>query len=278
MELSLGLSPCPNDTYIFYALLHKAIDTEGITFIPHFADVEELNHKAEHEEFDVTKISYHAFLYLTASYHLLDSGGALGRACGPLLIAREPMSITKRCKVAVPGIKTTANFLLDYYLPNGVNKEVLRFDQIESAVSSGQVDAGVIIHENRFTYLDHGLVSLQDLGQHWEESTGCPIPLGGIVAHHLIPVEIRSVINRLIFRSLTYAHEHRDEVIPFVRHHAQEMQDEVMWQHIELYVNEFSLSLGTEGQRAVCKLFDTAVKLGRIPAYESPFADRSHSS
>ena len=273
MEFSLGLSPCPNDTYIFYGLLHQSIDTLGLSFRPHFADVAELNSMAYQKKLDVTKISYNAFLDLTDSHVLLNAGGALGRSCGPLLIAAEPLAAEdlKAKRIAIPGEKTTANFLLDYYLPEDLQKVTMRFDQIEDAILSKKVDAGVIIHENRFTYSQRGLVAIQDLGLHWEKSTGCPIPLGGIIAKRSIDLNVLRTVDRLIAASLTYAHDHRAEVLPFVRQYAQEMEESVIWQHIDLYVNEFSQDLGSDGRKAIDQLFTVAQQRKRIKAYRSPF-------
>ena len=273
MKLSLGLSPCPNDTYIFYALLHQSIDTQGITFEPHFADVSELNRMAYQGVLDITKISYNAFLDLTQSHVLLDAGGALGRGCGPLLIAKEELnrSTLQEKSIAIPGEKTTANFLLSYYLNRDVNKIVLPFDQIEDAVLNGAVDAGVIIHENRFTYAQRGLVALEDLGTHWEHTTGSPIPLGGIIGKRTIENPTLKRVDELIRASLCYAHQHRSEILPFVRTHAQEMEESVIWQHIDLSVNKFSAGLGPEGRDAINTLFTVAKETGRIDTYQYPF-------
>ncbi|NND05585.1 MAG: 1,4-dihydroxy-6-naphthoate synthase, partial [Saprospiraceae bacterium] len=263
----------PNDTYIFYALLHQSIDTLGITFEPYFADIAELNRMAYERELDITKISYNALLDLTQSHVLLDAGGALGRGCGPLLIAKQEMDVPSlhEKSIAIPGEKTTANFLLNYYLRDDVDKIILPFDQIEDAVLSGDVDAGVIIHENRFTYAQRGLIALQDLGSHWELTTGSPIPLGGIIGKRTIENATLKRVDELIKASLSYAHQHRSEILPFIRSHAQEMEESVIWQHVELYVNNFSAGLGVEGRDAINTLYRVAKETGRISTYQSPF-------
>ncbi len=253
MSLSIGFSPCPNDTYIFYALVHGAIDTGGLDFHPLLADVQELNEMALHGQLDITKISFHAFRQLTDQYVLLDSGSALGNDCGPILIAAEalrPEDLDGK-RVAIPGEHTTAHFLLDYFLPVSVEKHFMLFSEIEPAVAAGEVDAGVIIHENRFTFRDRGLVEVQDLGAYWEQKSGHPIPLGGILGHRRLPHDVLTKVEKLIRQSIEYAHQHPEEVIPYVRQYAQEMTEPVMWQHIRLYVNPYSLSLGDKGRRAI---------------------------
>ncbi|MBK8503938.1 MAG: 1,4-dihydroxy-6-naphthoate synthase [Saprospiraceae bacterium] len=268
MKLSLGFSPCPNDTFIFYALLHQKVDTGALQFEPFIADVEELNQKAVHSDLSITKISFNAYLNLTGQYVLLDSGAALGRNCGPLLITKVPMAVLDLAgkTVAIPGEKTTANFLLDTFLPVPVTKKVFLFNEIEQKLLDGEVDAGVIIHENRFTYSERGLHLIQDLGSHWESKTGHPIPLGGIIAQRSIPDDIRRKISTAIRQSINYAWSHPEEVMEFVSQYAQEMEPKVMRQHIALYVNDFSAHLGLEGRAAVTHFFAEGVKQGRIPA------------
>jgi 1,4-dihydroxy-6-naphthoate synthase len=267
MKLSLGFSPCPNDTFIFYALLHQKVDTGNLRFEPFITDVEELNQKATHADLSITKISFNAYLDLTAQYVLLDSGAALGRNCGPLLIAKVPMTAAELegKTIAIPGAKTTAHFLLDTYLPVPVRKKVCVFNEIEQKLLDGEVDAGVIIHENRFTYFARGLHLIQDLGTFWEHKTGYPIPLGGIIAQRNLPDEILGKINKAICQSIDYAWKHPEEVMKFVSQYAQEMEPNVMQQHIDLYVNDFSAHLGTEGRAAVTHFFAEGVKQGRIP-------------
>ncbi len=267
MELTIGFSPCPNDTFIFDALIHQKVDTEGLQFRPHLADVEELNRLAFQGTLPITKLSYHALGHLIDRYALLESGSALGRNCGPLLIARTPLEASQLAdaKVAIPGKYTTANFLFSLAYPQVVQKEELLFSEIEQVVVDGRADAGVIIHENRFTYQNKGLVKIRDLGEYWESTTGYPIPLGGIVVRRDLPRDIQHTIDRVLRRSVTYAQEHPEASRTYVRAHAQEMDEAVMYAHIDLYVNEFTRQLGTEGREAVLHLFKEAQQKGIIP-------------
>jgi len=281
MTLTLGFSPCPNDTFIFDALLHQKIDTEGLHFKAHIDDVEALNQLAFQNKLDISKLSYHAYAYVVDNYVLLDAGSALGNNCGPLLIARQAISEADiaDCRIAIPGRYTTANFLLGLAFPEAQHKEELLFSQIEDAVLNGDFDAGLIIHENRFTYQEKGLVKLMDLGEFWEERTGHPIPLGGIAANRRLPVEIQQKINRVMRRSVAYAQEHPGDTFEFVRQHAQEMNREVMYQHIGLYVNDFTRDLGSVGRQAVRQLFDMAVRRELIPPIQKPiFLGRSQKA
>jgi len=275
MILTLGFSPCPNDCFMFDAIVNRRIDLEGLEFSVRMADVEALNQAAFAGQIDVTKLSYHAFAYCTGSYLLLDAGSALGRNCGPLLISRRPIAPAEvdagALRIAIPGKYTTANFLLGLAFPNARNKTELLFSEIEAAVASGEYDAGLIIHENRFTYADKGLRKIVDLGEFWETETGAPIPLGGIVAKRSLPREVQDAVNRVLRRSVEYAFAHRGASLPFVRAHAQEMSEEVMYKHIDLYVNEYSIDLGPEGRRAVELLFERAAATGVIPAPEHGF-------
>jgi len=257
MQLSLAISPCPNDTFIFDALVNNKIDTKGFSFDLHLADVEELNQSAFNNQFDITKLSYHALSNCLGNYDLLDAGSALGRNCGPLLISRLPYEKNDLIGkiIAIPGEWTTANFLLTYFdIPKIEIKEYL-FSDIEAAIKTGQVDAGVIIHENRFTYADRGFRLVQDLGAYWELKSGYPIPLGGIAIKKNLDQEVKQSVNSLIFESLQYAMSTRGELPPFVLSNAQEMEETVMRKHIDLYVNKFSLSLGEEGFAAIIELF-----------------------
>ncbi|MBX2872314.1 MAG: 1,4-dihydroxy-6-naphthoate synthase [Saprospiraceae bacterium] len=269
MKLSLGFSPCPNDTFIFDAMIHGKIDTEGLDFKVILGDVEELNQSAFRGDLDITKLSFHAFAHLVDTYCLLDAGSALGRNCGPLLIAKAPMnpSEIESGKIAIPGKYTTANFLLSLAYPNVSQKIETLFSDIEGAVLNGQVDAGLIIHENRFTYQEKGLVKLLDLGEYWESTTSMPIPLGGIVVHRKLDPDIQETVNRVLQRSVEYAFANPKSALPYIRQHAQEMEEEVMYAHIDLYVNDFSRDLGREGKEAVQYLFDKATQLGHIPAH-----------
>ena len=273
MQLSLGFSPCPNDTFIFDALLHGKVDTEGLEFIPFIADVEALNQRAFAGDIAVTKLSYHAFAHLTEQYALLDAGSALGNNCGPLLVAKTTLdrAAIDHARIAIPGKMTTANFLLSLAYPAARNKQETLFSDIENAVLSGRADAGLLIHENRFTYEDLGLVKLLDLGEYWETTTGLPIPLGGIVVHRDLPTDVQQQVNRVLRRSVAYAFEHPEDVMPFVRQHAQAMDEAVMKAHIDLYVSHYTLDLGEAGRTAVHQMFSLAREQGVIPAYREDF-------
>jgi 1,4-dihydroxy-6-naphthoate synthase len=269
MKLSLGFSPCPNDCFMFDAIIHQRIDLEGLEFSVRMADVEALNKAAFAGEADVTKLSYHAYAYCAGNYVLLDAGSALGRNCGPLLISRRPIAKEEvaagRLEIAIPGTYTTANFLLGLAFPAATHKTELVFSAIESALLNDEYDAGLIIHENRFTYEAKGLKKIIDLGEFWEVETGAPIPLGGIVVNRSLPDEVKHTVNRVLRRSVEYAFANRAASLPYVRAHAQEMSEEVMYRHIDLYVNEYSVDLGTEGRRAVELLFERARATGLIP-------------
>jgi 1,4-dihydroxy-6-naphthoate synthase len=272
MRLTLAFSPCPNDCFMFDAVVNRRIDLEGLDFDVRLADVEALNKAAFAGEVDVTKLSYHAYAYCAGNYVLLDAGSALGRNCGPLLISKRPISpeevASGSLRIAIPGKYTTANFLLGLAFPNARDKTELLFSDIEGAVLDGRSDAGLIIHENRFTYAAKGLTKIVDLGEFWESETGAPIPLGGIVVRRSLPEDVRQAVNRIVRRSVEYAFAHRAASLPFVREHAQEMSEQVMYQHIDLYVNEYSVDLGPEGRRAVELLFEKARALGVIPPIE----------
>jgi 1,4-dihydroxy-6-naphthoate synthase len=267
MKLSLGFSPCPNDTFIFDALIHQKIDTEGLTFEVIFDDVETLNQKAFNTHLDITKLSYHAYAYAINNYVLLNSGSALGFGVGPLLIAKDPQNLdNKELLVGIPGKYTTANFLLSLAFPHLQNKKELVFSDIEQQLLNNQLDMGLIIHENRFTYQDKGLHKIIDLGEYWEQETNCAIPLGGIVMKRSLPKEIQHKVDRLIKKSVEYAFANPKSALPFIKQHAQEMDEKVMYQHIDLYVNKFSLDLGVEGKKAINTLFDKALAQQIIPA------------
>jgi 1,4-dihydroxy-6-naphthoate synthase len=265
MRFSLGFSPCPNDTFIFDALVNKKMNLEdpGIEFDVFLEDVETLNEWALQGRLDISKISYGVLPLVLGQYMLLDAGGALGKGVGPLLISRKPMALTAidDCTIAIPGRQTTAHLLFSLACPHAHRKEFMVFSAIEEAVASGAVDCGVIIHENRFTYEQKGLVKLMDLGEFWEETTGAPIPLGGIVVRRDLNAEDAKKINLLIRKSLEYAFARLPQLPEFVREHAQEMDESVMRQHIDLYVNEHSLSLGEDGERAVRTLLQTYARV-----------------
>lgn len=267
MRLTLGFSTCPNDTFIFDAMVHGRIDTEGIEFELVMTDVEELNRHAFAAEIDITKISYHAYAYIADSYLLLNSGSALGFQNGPLLISKYKVypDEIKNLKIAIPGKYTTANLLLSIAYPDHKNKKEYLFSDIEDVVLSGEMDAGLIIHENRFTYQQKGLKKVVDLGEFWETKTGMAIPLGGIVVNRKLPKEIQQKVDRIMKRSVEFAFENPKVSYPFVKHHAQAMDDKVMQSHIELYVNEFTRDLGIDGRKAVETLYREATVSGVIP-------------
>lgn len=264
--LSLGLSPCPNDTFIFDALLNQRLDVGDLQFSTILTDVEELNQLAFRNELDITKVSYHAFLHLTDTYQLLSSGSAIGFECGPLLVAKKDYTAEeiKSLRVAIPGKNTTANLLLDYAFPGIHNKIEMQFSSIEQAVLEGSADVGLIIHESRFTYHEKGLIKIEDLGEFWQNRTGCPIPLGGIIIKKNLPSEIKIKFSEALKKSVSFAFENPDISADFVKKHAQEMDDEVIKKHIALYVNEFSLDLGIIGRKAINMLFEYAKNAGKI--------------
>ncbi|MFN8283940.1 MAG: 1,4-dihydroxy-6-naphthoate synthase [Chitinophagales bacterium] len=275
-KLTLGFSPCPNDTFIFDAMIHHKIDTEGLEFDIHFADVEQLNQSAFQQKYDITKLSYHAYAYASNHYILLHSGSALGNNCGPLLISKNeiPENKINTAKICVPGKYTTANFLFSLKYPNAKNKEFIVFSEIENKVLSEEFDAGVIIHENRFTYEQHGLKKIIDLGEFWEQTYKVPIPLGGIAIKRTIDREIQLAVERIIKRSIEFAFDNPDSSKDFVALHSQEMSAEVCQQHINLYVNKYSLELGFDGEYAVNTLYKIAQENNIIPdLYEPIFVE-----
>ena len=278
MELELGFSPCPNDTFIFDAMLHGKIDTEGITFIPVIEDVETLNQQALQQALAITKLSYHAFALLVDKYILLDAGSALGFGVGPLLISKNKIeNISENIselKIGIPGKLTTANFLLNIAFPQVQQKVEMVFSDIENALINEEIDLGLIIHENRFTYAAKGLHKVIDLGSFWEQKTGSAIPLGGIVMSRKYDKETINKVNRIMARSVEFAMKNPLSSAEFVKQHAQEMKESVMVQHIQLYVNKYSLNLGLEGRKAVSTLLESAVAQGLIlPLTHTIFID-----
>jgi 1,4-dihydroxy-6-naphthoate synthase len=278
MELHLGFSPCPNDTFIFDAMLHGKIDTEGITFIPVIEDVETLNQKALQQELAITKLSYHAFAHLVDKYILLDAGSALGFGVGPLLISKNKIENIEdkiaNLKIGIPGKLTTANFLLNIAFPQAQQKVEMVFSEIENALINEEIDLGLIIHENRFTYAAKGLHKVIDLGSFWEQKTGSAIPLGGIVMSRKYDKETINKVNRIMASSVEFAMKNPLSSAEFVKQHAQEMEESVMVKHIQLYVNKYSLNLGLEGRKAVSTLLESAVAQGLIlPLTNNIFID-----
>jgi 1,4-dihydroxy-6-naphthoate synthase len=256
MKLTLGFSPCPNDTFIFDALVNKKIDTGEFEFEVMLEDVQTLNEWALEGRLDISKISYGALTGVLPEYILLNSGGALGKGAGPLLITKYELRNTETVDdmlVAVPGKNTTAHVLFSLAFPQVKQKKFMVFSAIEDAVLSGEVDAGVIIHENRFTYEQKGLKKIMDLGEFWEHETGYPIPLGGIVMKRQFDEELRRRVDELIRQSLAFAFSNYPQVSEYVKEHSQEMDEKVMRQHIDLYVNNYSLQLGSDGRAAIQK-------------------------
>jgi 1,4-dihydroxy-6-naphthoate synthase len=260
MKLTLGFSPCPNDTFIFEALVHGRVDTEGVTFDWFLADVEELNRRAMEGTVDVTKMSFHAYAMAASDYLILDSGSALGHNNGPLVVSRRKMypDELENALIAIPGKYTTANLLFSIFWPGASRKREYIFSDIPEAVMSGEVDAGLIIHETRFTYLSLGLRKVADTGEYWEKMTGMPVPLGGIVVNRGVNEDIAAKVNRSIRRSIEYAWADPSASVDFIRRNAREIDSAVTKEHISLFVNEFSLSLGQEGKAAIERLYSVA--------------------
>jgi 1,4-dihydroxy-6-naphthoate synthase len=267
MKLTLGFSPCPNDTFIFDAMVHGRIDTEGLEFDYFLADVEELNRRAFEGKVDITKMSYHAYAFAAQNYLILDSGSALGRKNGPLLISKKNIKPEEldNVRIAIPGKYTTANLLFSIAWPNATNKQEYIFSDIEEALLSGEADAGLIIHETRFTYRKKGLQKIADMGEFWVKMTNLPIPLGAIVINRSVPEDVALKVNRILKRSLEYAYFDSIASYDFVAGNAKEMDSNVMNNHIKLFVNEFTANLGPEGRKAVEKLFSVARNVEVIP-------------
>ena len=259
MKLKLGLSPCPNDIFIFDALIHQKIDTEGLEFDVFYADVEQLNKWSLKGNLDVSKLSFNAFFHCVSKYILIDSGSALGRNCGPLLIKKPKTVLTSKSIIGIPGKHTTANLLLNITQPKYINKVEMLFSEIEERVILNQIDAGLIIHETRFTYQKKGLEKVIDLGEFWENITGFPVPLGGIAIKRDLSFDIQKKMERVLRNSIKYAFKNRTSSLDFIKCHAQEMEKDIIDAHISLYVNDYSISLGEEGRSAIKLLFQ---KLG----------------
>lgn len=276
MKLILGFSPCPNDTYIFDALVNKKIDTEGLDFDVVLEDVETLNRWAIEGKLDITKLSFPAFFQSLEKYILLTSGSALGKGVGPMLISKELINneqeIINSKTIAIPGENTTAHLLFSLAYPSATNKKFTIFSKIEDAVIHGEVDCGVIIHENRFTYQSKGLKKIIDLGEYWETQQKVPIPLGGIAIKRNLQHAIINKVNRLIKSSLEFANKNYPNIPPYVKQHSQEMSEDVMRQHIQLYVNDYSIDLGKDGKEAINVLFNTFKKIRNINREENSTA------
>ncbi len=267
MKLSLGFSTCPNDTFIFEAIVHSRVDTEGLEFSPNLADIEDLNMKAFEAGPDISKLSYNAYGHLTDRYLVLDAGSALGEGNGPLLLSKTKIypDEVPSLRIAIPGKYTTANLLLDIAFPKVKEKRSYLFSDIEEVILSGEMDAGLAIHENRFTYQKRGLRKILDLGTRWEELSGRPIPLGGIMVKRSLGADVIGKVNRILRRSVEFAFAHPEMAMSFVQQHAQEMDRDVMRKHIGLYVNDYTLSLGDEGRAAIRKLYEIAAEKGVLP-------------
>ena len=263
MQFNIGFSPCPNDTFIFDALVNNKIDTEGIEFIPVMEDVETLNSNAIKSKYDISKISYGVYPVVKNDYIIFNSGSALGKGVGPLLIANDNQDISsvEDNIIAIPGINTTAHFLFSTAYPNAKKKVFLGYHEIESFVLEGK-GLGVIIHENRFTYHTKGLVNVIDLGDFWEKNTQSPIPLGGVVIKRSIEKSIQQQVDRLIKKSIEYSFANYPNLDDYIKKNAQEMSEDVMLKHIDLYVNDYTLSLGENGKAAIRKMFEFFTKDG----------------
>jgi len=279
IKLKLGFSSCPNDTFIFDAMIHNRIDTEGLEFDLFIADVEELNKSAFEHNIDITKLSYHAYAYISNNYVLLNSGSALGNNNGPLLISKKYIYSDEinDINIAIPGKYTTANLLLSIAYPKALNKKEYLFSDIEEAILSNEIDAGLIIHENRFTYKQKGLKKVIDLGEFWETKTKMPIPLGGIVVNRNLSFNVQQKVDRVLKRSIEFAYKNPNAGLSFIKEYAQEMSEDVMYQHIKLYVNDYSIDLGKKGKLAIKKLYETASELDVIPkVHKEIFLDRTY--
>ena len=276
MQLTLGFSPCPNDTFIFDALVNNKIDTEGLEFDVILEDVQTLNQWALEAKLDITKLSYGVLPLVLNNYIVLNSGSALGKGVGPLLIKNSKLKIknVEEHLIAIPGENTTAHLLFSLAYPNAKNKIFLRYDEIENFVLEDK-GLGVIIHENRFTYAEKGLHKIIDLGDFWEKETNNPVPLGGIVANRNISTEIQQKVDRLIKASIEYAYSNYPVLNDYIRMHSQEMSEDVMRKHIDLYVNNYSINLGEEGKNAIKKLLAVYqnINAGHTTAADNIFVD-----
>jgi 1,4-dihydroxy-6-naphthoate synthase len=263
--MSLAYSPCPNDTFMFGPIANGLIPSPSIDFDIELHDVQILNERVVEGIYDVSKVSFHAFLHARNEYTLLDAGAALGYGCGPIVVARnqDALNAPETSTIAVPGELTTANLLLHLWSPAIAHRRFMPYDRILPAVLAGDVDAGVIIHESRFTYADTGLFALVDLGAWWEEETRLPIPLGGIVARRSLGPSMAATLSDLIRDSITFSRKHPYLLAPYIRNHAQEISETVLRQHVDMFVNEFSLDIGETGRAAVDRLAEMAK--GKVP-------------
>jgi 1,4-dihydroxy-6-naphthoate synthase len=272
MQLSLGFSPCPNDTFIFDALVNNRLNNNGFHFVPFIEDVEQLNQKAFQKKLDITKLSFNAYAKVSADYQLLHSGAALGKGCGPLLVMKKNLKWEDLADavVAIPGFNTTANLLLTLFAPEVIHKKEMLFSEIETAVLKGAADVGLVIHESRFTFEAKGLQKLADMGELWEQYTGCPLPLGCIAIKRSLPEEVKDNIDKLVRESVQFAFAHPGLANDFIRMHANEMSVELQQRHIDLYVNEFSIDLGDQGRKAIELLFRKGREMKLLPELTLP--------
>jgi len=262
-QYNFAFSPCPNDTFMFEAIVNNRIELRGYEFNIALADVAQLNHSAIESKYDITKISYNAYSLVSDTYQLLKSGSALGHNCGPLLISKKPIRHEDLSKytVAIPGKNTTANLLLTLAFPELTQKKEYIFSEVENALVRDEVDLGLIIHENRFTYESKGLVKVQDLGEYWESTTQCPIPLGGIAIRRDLPEKVKQDIEDILSESIQFAFDNRDVVQDYISSHAQEMDEKVMQSHIDLYVNGQSVLLDKQAKKGIETLLGTIKSL-----------------
>ncbi|HPX75508.1 MAG TPA: 1,4-dihydroxy-6-naphthoate synthase [Bacteroidales bacterium] len=266
MKLKLAISPCPNDTFMFDALINKKIDTKNFDFEIIIDDIEKLNSYTKQQEVDISKTSFHNFLKISDNYQLLNSGTAMGKNCGPLIVSKRKIypDELKHCKIAIPGESTTANLLMQIFFKEAQNKNVYLFSDIEELVLSNECDAGLLIHETRFTYQKRGLKLIADLGNLWENKFNLPIPLGGIIVKRSLPDKIKQEIDKMLSESINLAFQNPRSTIPFMKKHAVEMDEEIMMQHVNLYVNEYSKDIGDLGKKSIYKLREEFLKLNNL--------------
>ena len=275
MNIKIGFSPCPNDTFMFNALVNGKLNTQGIEFTPVIADVEALNKMALNSQLDVTKLSLNAFAFAAQPYQILNAGSALGYNCGPLLVSKNKFTVDDipNLKIAIPGKYTTANLLLTIFYPDATNKTEMIFSDIENAVLTQKVDAGLLIHENRFTYAQRGLHKILDVGEEWHKQTQKPLPLGCIAVKRTLYAEVKFAIDKLIAESVMYAFENKNQTMPYVTQHAQEMDKKVMMQHINLYVTNASVNMGDDGKAAIEYLLHKGFEAKLLPQVNKIFVE-----
>ncbi len=269
MKINIGISPCPNDTFIFFGLLSGKIDTCGIEFTPVITDVEKLNQHALRGDLEITKLSYHVFYKVVEKYCILNSGSAIGHANGPILVSKRKIYPDEipQVSIAIPGVNTTANLLLSLAWPNAKKRKEYLFSDIEDAVLSEEQEAGILIHEKRFTYAERGLKKIIDLGELWEQQSGLPIPLGGIAASRNIDKKTLQSIQEMIRKSIEYAYKNSEPCMAFIKQYSDEKNNDIIHKHIDLFVNNYSLDMGNEGRKAVTELYKQSCKKGLIENY-----------